>query len=226
MGEHGRVALALDEKTGAGREGAPSMSRKLVYYVACTVDGFIARDDGSFDWALSEGEHFVDLVQAFPETFPVYWQQRFGVPVPAPPRRFDTVLMGRKTYEVGVNEGITSPYPALRQWVVSRSLPDTLDSAVTVYRGSPVELVRQLKGEPGRDIWLCGGGTLAGGVFTEIDELIVKVNPVLIGSGVPLFSGAVGTVRANVVERRSYPNGFVLARYDLAVHRTQIARVS
>ena len=78
------------------------------------------------------------------------------------------------------------------------------------------ELVRQLKAEPGRDIWLCGGGRLAGGVFTEIDELILKVNPLLIGSGVPLFAGAVGTQRATLVERQSYPNGFVLARYDLA----------
>jgi dihydrofolate reductase len=190
------------------------MPRKLVYYVACTIDGFIARDDGSFDWALSQGEHFADLVQRFPETFPAHCHQTFGVP--GHPRRFDTVLMGRKTYEVGLNEGITNPYAPLRQFVVSRSFPDPLDSAVHVYRGSPVELVRQLKAEPGRDIWLCGGGRLAGGVFTEIDELILKVNPVLIGSGVPLFTGAVGTQRATLVERQSYPNGFVLARYDLA----------
>jgi dihydrofolate reductase len=192
------------------------MCRKLVYYVACTVDGFIAREDGSCDWALSEGEHFADLVQRFPETFPAHWQRVLGAP--AHPRRFDTVLMGRKTYEVGVNEGITSPYPALRQCVVSRSIPDTLDPAVQVYRGSPVELVRQLKTEPGRDIWLCGGAELAGGVFTEIDEMILKVNPVLIGCGVPLFVGAVGTSPARLVESQSYPNGFVVARYDLAVH--------
>ena len=197
------------------------MFRKLVYYVACTIDGFIAREDGSFDWAFSQGEHFADLVQKFPETFPAHWHQTFGVP--AHPRRFDTVLMGRKTYEVGLNEGITNPYPSLRQFVVSRSLPDTPDSVVQVYRGSPIELVRQLKAEPGRDIWLCGGARLAGGVFTEIDELILKINPVLIGSGVPLFAGAVGTPRATVVERHSYPNGFVVARYDLAVHRGQLA---
>jgi dihydrofolate reductase len=190
------------------------MFRKLVYYVACTIDGFIARDDGSFDWAPSQGEHFADLVQRFPETFPAHIRQAFGVP--PHPRRFDTVLMGRTTYEVGLNEGITNPYAPLRQFVVSRSLPDTVDSAVHVYRGSPIALVRQLKAERGKDIWLCGGGRLAGCVFTEIDELILKVNPVLIGSGVPLFAGAVGTQQATLVEHQSYPNGFVLARYDLA----------
>jgi len=200
------------------------MFRKLVYYVASTIDGFIAREDGSFDWALAQGEHFADLVQRFPETFPARCHQAFGVP--AHPRRFDTVLMGRRTYEVGLNEGITNPYPSLRQFVVSRSIPDSRDAAVHVYRGSPVRLVRQLKAEPGRDIWLCGGGILAGGVFSEIDELILKVNPVLIGSGVPLFAGAVGTPRATVVEHEGYPNGFVLARYDLAVHRTQLAGTS
>ena len=88
------------------------MARQLVYYVACTVDGFIAREDGSFDWALSEGEHFTDLIENFPETFPVHLRKVLGVPQNA--RRFDTVLMGRKTYEVGVNAGITSPYEAFR----------------------------------------------------------------------------------------------------------------
>jgi dihydrofolate reductase len=190
------------------------MLRKLVYYVACTIDGFIARDDGSLDWALSEGEHVADLVQRFPETVPTHLHQAFSMP--AHPRRFDTVLMGRTTYEVGLNGGITNPYASLQQFVVSHSLPDVAGSPVHVYRGSPLELVRRLKAERGRDIWLCGGARLAGGVFTEIDELILKVNPVLIGTGVPLFAGAVGTLRATLVERQSYRNGFVLARYSLA----------
>jgi dihydrofolate reductase len=79
------------------------MARKLVYYVACTVDGFIAREDGSFDWALFHGEHFPDLIERFPETFPVHLRQALGVAQSA--RRFDTVLMGRKTYEVGLRGG-------------------------------------------------------------------------------------------------------------------------
>ena len=188
------------------------MPRKLVYYVACTVDGFIARDDGSFDWALVEGEHLTELVEKFPETLSAPWRQTLGVPAHA--RRFDTVLMGRRTYEVGLNEGITNPYAPLRQFVVSGSLPEAPDSGVQVHRGSPLELVRQLKAETGKDIWLCGGGRLAAGVFDEIDELILKINPVLIGSGVPLFANAVNTKRAGLIEHKVYPNGFVLARYE------------
>jgi len=189
------------------------MSRKLVYYVACTIDGFIARQDGSFDWALPQGEHFTDLFERFPETFPSHLRQVLGVPPTV--RRFDTVLMGRKTYEVGVSEGITSPYEPLRQFVMSRSMRDVADSAVHVHRGDALELVQQLKASPGKDIWLCGGGTLAAGLFTEIDELILKINPVVIGTGIPLFDGVAGTRAATLTEHKVYANGFALASYDL-----------
>ncbi len=104
------------------------MARKLVYFVACTVDGFIARENGSFDWALFQGEHFADLMERFPETFSAPLRRTLGVP--EKPRRFDTVLMGRSTYEVGLNEGITSPYEPLRQFVVSRSMTEIPNSSV------------------------------------------------------------------------------------------------
>jgi dihydrofolate reductase len=182
------------------------------------VDGFIAREDGSFDWALSEGEHFAHLIEKFPETFPVHLRQVLGVSQKA--ARFDTVLMGRKTYEVGVNAGIVSPYEPLRQFVVSHSMPDSSHSAVRVYRGAALDLVHQLKAEEGKDIWLCGGAQLAAGVFTEIDELILKINPVVIGAGTPLF-GRTAEARATILtEYKVYANGFVFARYDLSEQKS------
>jgi dihydrofolate reductase len=187
------------------------MSRQLVYYVACTLDGFIARADGSFDWALFEGEHFADLFAWFPETFPAHLRGMLGVSEEA--QRFDTVLMGRATYEVGAKSGIVSPYAPLRQFVVSRTLPAVQSADVQVYRGDPVDLVRRLKTEPGKDIWICGGAQLAGALVGEIDELILKINPVLIGSGISIFSGAAGTWPTTLLEHKVYPNGFVLARY-------------
>lgn len=188
------------------------MPRKLVYYVACTIDGYIARAEGSFDCFPFEGEHFADLIARFPETFPAHLRPRFKVPEGA--RRFDTVLMGRNTYNVGVREGITNPYRPLRQIVVSRSMQASLDAAVELYGGSPQELARRLKREDGKDIWLCGGAKLAASLFGEIDEFILKINPVLIGAGIPLFDGAAGVLPARLIERKAYPNGFVFARYS------------
>jgi dihydrofolate reductase len=125
--------------------------------------------------------------------------------------------MGRTTYEVAVNAGITSPYDPLRQFVVSRSMPEVSHMAVHVYHGAALDLVRQLKAEEGKDIWLCGGAKLAAGVFTEIDELILKINPVVIGSGISLFDGVVNTRTTILTEHKVYANGFVFARYDFSV---------
>jgi dihydrofolate reductase len=106
------------------------------------IDGFIAHKDGSVDWALFHGEHFTDLIERFPETFPAHLRPALGVPQNV--RRFDTVLMGRKTYEVGLNERINSPYEPLRQIVVSRSMPEIPNSAVHLHCGAALQLVRQL----------------------------------------------------------------------------------
>jgi dihydrofolate reductase len=89
--------------------------RELTYYVACTTDGFIARADGTFDWSLAEGEHLGDLFAEFPETVPGHLREALGVRGEG--REFDAVLMGRRTYEVGLALGVTSPYPHLRQRV-------------------------------------------------------------------------------------------------------------
>ena len=81
--------------------------RDLVYYIATSLDGFIAREDGSlgdFPWDPDFGAH---ILATFPETFPAHL--RPGEVHRSGNKRFDAVLMGRKTYEVGLREGITSP---------------------------------------------------------------------------------------------------------------------
>src|SRR5262249_25102569 len=163
--------------------------RELKYYVACTVDGFIARADGSFDFFLAEGEHLADLFSTYPETVPAHLRGALGVR--AENRCFDAVLMGRRTYEVGLKIGVSNPYPHMRQYLFSRTLARSPDADGTLVSGDPVAFVKGLKEEPGKDIWLCGGGELATALAPEIDELILKVNPVLLGSGIRLFAGAV-----------------------------------
>ncbi|MBM3756060.1 MAG: dihydrofolate reductase [Acidobacteria bacterium] len=187
------------------------MPRKLVYYVAVTVDGFIAHRDGSFEGFLFQGEHLADLIREFPETFPAHLRPLFGVPDEV--RRFDTVLMGRHTYEVGLREGFTNPYRPLRQLVFSRTMETSPDPAVALHREDPASLVRQLKAGEGRDIWLCGGSKLASALIGEIDELIVKINPVLFGAGISLFDGSIGPLDLTLADRKEYPNGVVIARY-------------
>jgi dihydrofolate reductase len=198
------------------------MSRKLIYLVATTSDGFIAREDGSFDWCQFEGEHLSNLLEEFPETFPAHVRPHLGIDekgiaekgIASKNCRFDTVIMGRATYEVGLREGITNPYAPLRQILVSKTMPASPDPAVELFAGDPVALVRQLKRENGgQDIWLCGGGKLAASLVGEIDELILKVSSVEIQTGIPLFDHKDCHPQFFVSTLRYYSNGFVLARY-------------
>ena len=150
-------------------------------------------------------------MRSYPETVPAHLREMLGVK-PAS-NWVDTVLMGRKTYEIGLPFGVKSPYPHLRQYVYSRTMRTSLSPDISLVFDDPLEHVRALKQEKGKDIWLCGGGVLAAAVFREIDELILKVNPVVLGSGIPLFDGIVPQTDLTLAESKVYPNGFMLARY-------------
>ncbi|NJK53618.1 MAG: dihydrofolate reductase [Leptolyngbyaceae cyanobacterium SU_3_3] len=187
--------------------------RKLKYYVACTLDHFIARENGSFDFFLMEGEHVADLLQTFPETIPAHVRNILGIT--SENQCFDAVLMGRRTYEVGLQEGITNPYPQLKQYVFSRTLEESPDSAVELVSSDAIALVQTLKQQSGKDIWLCGGGDLAARLFPTIDEMILKVHPILLGSGIPLFSGEIHQTSLELVNHKIYNNGFMLLHYQV-----------
>jgi dihydrofolate reductase len=188
--------------------------RKLKYYIACTVDGFIAREDGSFDCFPMSGEHFADLFDTFPETFPAHFHEALGISFSGN-KQFDAVLMGRNTYEVGLKIGLTNPYPSLKQYVFSHSMKASPDRNVELVSDDAVGLVKKLKQETGKDIWLCGGGELAATVVSEIDEMIVKLNPVVIGAGIPVFARAIAPTNLELVDRKIYSNGFMLLHYRL-----------
>lgn len=186
--------------------------RKLVYYVATTLDGCIAAPDGGTDAFPMDASYLRQLGEEFPETFPTHARAALGID--APGTHFDTVLMGRGTYEPALRLGITSPYAHLRQYVVSRSVSPGTDPAVTVVAGDPVPVVRRLKAEDtGRDIWLCGGGDLAGQLLGEIDELLLKLNPLVLGAGIPLFAAPPDPRHFVRVECRPLEAGVVLLRY-------------
>lgn len=158
--------------------------RDLVYYVAMSIDGFIAAPDGDPGFFPNHPESVVALFHRYPETCPVHLQEHFGIS--DEPLRFDAVIMGANTHRPAIEAGLSSAYPHLQQYVVTRSeFPP--DNRVTFIDGDVAEFTRELKSRDGKDIWLCGGSDLAGQLVDEIDELQVKINPVVVGSGKPLF---------------------------------------
>ncbi|MFE9673741.1 dihydrofolate reductase family protein [Streptomyces sp. NPDC006259] len=193
--------------------------RKLVYYVGVTLDGRIAGPGGEFDFFPQGDErqaaaYSSALTALYPETVPTAYRAAAGVAADAPSRRFDTVVMGLGSYRPALDNGITSPYAHLRQYVVSSTLEPDVDPAVTVVPGDPLGLVRRLKQEEGRglDVWLCGGGKLAGAVLPEIDEMVLKHYPVVAGAGIPAVDGAFDPTAFDVAERTAFPNGVTLTR--------------
>jgi dihydrofolate reductase len=125
--------------------------------------------------------------------------------------------MGRHTYEVGSTLGITNPYPHLQQFVISSTLAESPDANVQLVTRDPVALVRSLKQQSGLDIWLCGGARLAGSLYDEIDELVLKVNPIVLGAGIPLFRDTVRVTRLELTDHQTFTGG-------VAVHRYRVAR--
>ncbi|OJF10127.1 dihydrofolate reductase family protein [Couchioplanes caeruleus] len=194
--------------------------RKLVYYVAASLDGFIAAPDGSWEFFGPVDPDLAAFVNdRFPETIPTALREQFGVT--APHQAFDTVVMGRGTYEPALAVGVTSPYAHLRQYVFSRTLDPATDPAVTVVADDPVPYLRELKQQPGMDIWLCGGGAFAAAVRSEIDEFVVKLNPVLAGGGVPLVGGPFDPQRLTLLDATPVgANGIVVLRYRSDRDRT------
>ena len=158
--------------------------RKIVYYIATSIDGYIADSTGDTSAFPVNRETLDELFSRYPETCPQHLRDPLGVTGAA--RRFDTVILGRSTHEPAVEAGLTSAYPHLRQLVVTRrGLP--ADPTVEVLAGDLPAQVSRLKDEEGDDIWLCGGGDVAAQLVSEIDEIQLKVNPITLGDGIPLF---------------------------------------
>jgi dihydrofolate reductase len=170
--------------------------RKLKYHVAITLDGFIAHTNHTVNGFVEEGQHVTDYFASLKNDY-------------------DIVLMGRRTYEFGFQFGVTNPYPWLRQYVVSRSMIQSPDSNVKLVSENIFEFVRELKEEEGKDIYLCGGADLAARLLEEglIDEIVVKLNPVLFGTGIPLFSGTTKQAALELSSSKVYENGVMLLIY-------------
>ncbi|MFF3633229.1 dihydrofolate reductase family protein [Streptomyces sp. NPDC002250] len=163
--------------------------RKLTYFVACSLDGFIGDEQGdaSAMFRFLDEEYLDFLRTEFPETLASHARAQLGLDH-LENRRFDTVIQGRHSYDLALKEGITSPYAHMREFVASRTLGASPDPNVEIVADDVVGRVRELKAEQGGlDIYLCGGSRLAGALVDEIDELVVKSYPIIYGTGMPMF---------------------------------------
>lgn len=171
--------------------------RKVIYYVACSLDGFIATEQGYWDGFLTEGDHIPEYIDSL--------------------KKFDAVLMGRKTYEIGLKAGKTNPYPEMDSYVFSRSMKESPDKQVTLISKNTAILVKSLKKRTGKNIYLCGGSELATTLLNEelIDGIILKVNPFLMGKGIPLFSEKFIQENLQLTQTKRFNSGVIKLSYNV-----------
>jgi len=171
------------------------MSRRLRYQVASSLDGFIAGPNGEYDWIVMDPS--IDFTALYKE--------------------FDTVVMGRKTYEVATAQGGNGAMPGLDVVVFSRTLPPAAHKGVRILNDDPREIVTALKAKPGRDIWLFGGGTLFRSLLDAglVDSVEVAVMPVLLGAGIPLLPPGTTTKLVLADHKTLQSSGIVMLSYSL-----------
>jgi dihydrofolate reductase len=189
--------------------------RKLTYYVACSIDGFIGdpQGDASSMFAFLDEEFLGHLASTYPDTIPAQGRESMGLKDVDNPN-FDSVIQGRGSYQLALDAGITSPYGHLREFVASRTLGASPDPNVEVIDGDLVARVRRLKAEDSKlGIWLCGGSRIAGELLDEIDELVIKTYPQVYGTGMPMFGADFSVTDFSLESVRTFANGVLVRTY-------------
>ncbi|MEU8846048.1 dihydrofolate reductase family protein [Streptomyces sp. NPDC048564] len=190
--------------------------RKLTYFIACSIDGFIGDPSGDATsmYTFVDEEFLEFLKTEHPETVSTPARRALGFD-DLPNRRFDTVIQGRSSYDLALKEGLTSPYAHMRQYVASRTLTESPDPQVEIVSDDVVGRVRELKAEDGEfGIYLCGGAQLAGALLDEIDELVIKTYPIVYGTGMPMFGSDFAVTEFTLGETRTFGNGAVVRTYS------------
>ncbi|MFB7928536.1 dihydrofolate reductase family protein [Streptomyces sp. NPDC056039] len=190
--------------------------RKLTYFIACSIDGFIGDPDGDATAMMRflDEEFLGFLTSEYPETVATHGRRALGID-DLPNRRFDTVVQGRGSYDLALAEGITSPYAHLREYVASGTLKESPDPNVEIIADDLVGKVRELKAEDGElGIYLCGGSKVAGELLDEIDEVVIKTYPLVYGSGMPMFGEAFAISEFALESVRTFGNGVLVRSYS------------
>jgi dihydrofolate reductase len=168
--------------------------RKIILGLGISLDGYIARPNGSVDFLFMPKD---------------YSMASFFATV-------DTAIMGRKTLEAGLKmSGGSLPASSMAYYVFSHSKPPSKCDGWTFVNESPAAFVAKLRKRPGKNIWLMGGGELARDFLKTdlVDELHLGIVPVLLGQGIPLFPSAFPQRDFSLVENRTYSKGLIALQY-------------
>ena len=169
--------------------------RKVEYGVAVSLDGYIAGPNGEADWILADPE--ID--------FAAIWA------------RFDTLLMGRKTYEAAIKRLGRAAFAGKTVVVGSRTLAPRVHPGVAIVSEFTRPWMHSLKSQPGKDVWLMGGGGLFRHLLDlgEVDAVNVTIIPVLLGSGTPLLPPPYHPASRTLIGHRLYRSGIISATYAI-----------
>jgi dihydrofolate reductase len=172
-----------------------AMTRRLRYQVAASLDGFIAGPNGEYDWIVMDPA--IDFAALY--------------------REFDTVVLGRKTYEMMTAQGGNGAMPGLDVIVFSKTLPPAASPGVRIVNHDPGQDIAALKQKPGGDIWLFGGGQLFRSLLDAglVDTVEIAVMPVLLGTGVPLLPQG-SMAKLVLADQKTLPkSGIVVLSYTV-----------
>ena len=166
--------------------------RKVVLSAAVSLDGYIARSNGSVDWLAMEPERDFG---AFASTV-------------------DVAIMGRKTHDVALTMG-GIPQDSLTYYVFSRSKPPGKIGLAEYVNTPPKAFVANLRERSGKNIWLMGGGELAREFLKAdlVDLVELTMVPILLGEGIPLFPGGFGQRNFSLTRHQAYKSGLVSVTY-------------
>lgn len=172
---------------------------RIIYYVACSIDGFIAGADDDISNFVTGGEGVEKYLSDL--------------------QNFKTVIMGRRTYEFGYQFGLEPgqpAYPHMIHHIFSESIKiEHLAESVFIEEKS-IDRVKEVKRNSDTDIYLCGGGEFAGWLLENelIDQLKLKLNPLILGKGIKLFGNSTKKVIWNLIERESFSDGLQILTYE------------
>ena len=169
--------------------------RRVRYRVAASLDGYIAGPNGEIDWIVQDPT--------------ADWASMYA--------GFDTVLLGRHTYELTRQPGAPAWPAGWRVYVFSRTLDPAEDPAVTVVSRDAAAAVAALRAESGKDIWLFGGGSLCASLLAVdlVDQVEVAIMPVLLARGIPLLGAKAPRSRLKLTHSDASRSGIVSLHYDV-----------